>query len=116
MFASPDDLGNIASRLHCGDQITFVEKVASPPGIARIKYADGKEGFVSNAYLEAPVAAVGSGVSPPVLIYKPEPAYTQEARRDGLQGTVQLRITIDAGGNVGDVVEISNPLGEGLDQ
>jgi protein TonB len=82
----------------------------------RIQYADGKEGFVSDIYLEAPVTTVGKGVSPPVPIYSAEPAYTEEARHDRLQGTLRLLITIDSQGTIADVQEISEPLGDGLDQ
>ena len=33
----------------------------------------------------------------------PEPSYPMQARRRGLQGTVMLRVLVDAGGNVADV-------------
>jgi len=116
VFADPHDLGNVVARLHCGDQITFLGKVDSPPGFGRIQYADGKEGFVSNSYLELPVATIGNGVTAPVPIYKPEPGYTPQARHDGIEGTLTLMIVIDSQGNVIDVQESSEPLGEGLDQ
>ena len=56
VFAGPNDLGKVVARLRCGEHVTFLERVASPPGIDRIQYADGKEGFVSNSYLESPIA------------------------------------------------------------
>jgi TonB family protein len=112
VFAVPNDLGRILTNLRCGEKVTFVEKVTIPPGIDKIRYADGKEGFVSNAYLESSV----SNVTPPRAISKPQSPYTPEARRKRTQGIVQLWIVIDAQGNVSQVQESSKPLGDGLDE
>lgn len=59
--------------------------------------------------------SVGSGVSAPVPIYKPEPAYSEEARKAKYQGTVVLLIVVDAQGNVTDA-RVVKPLGMGLDE
>jgi len=61
------------------------------------------------------VYSVGGGVSAPVPIYKPDPAYSEEARKAKYQGTVVLWITIDAGGTVTDC-KVVKPLGMGLDE
>ena len=58
---------------------------------------------------------VGNGVSAPIAIYKPEPHYSEEARKAKWQGTVVLWIIVDAQGNVGDV-RVARPLGLGLDE
>lgn len=116
VFGSANDLGNIVTRLRCGERVIFLEKVVSPPGIDRIKYADGKEGFVSNSYLEVSVATPGGDVAAPKPLYKPDPGYTPEARRDKIEGTVTLSIVVDTLGNVSDVQESSGPLGGGLDK
>ncbi len=57
-----------------------------------------------------------AGVTPPLLDYNPEPAYTLQARHDKLEGEIQLRIVVDSHGNVTDAQEISKPLGDGLDE
>jgi TonB family protein len=116
VFAGPNDLGKVVARLRCGEHVTFLERVVSPPGIDRIQYAGGKEGFVSNSYLESAIATAVDGVTAPVPIFKPEPGYTPEARRDRIEGTLTLSIVVDTQGNVSAVQEISAPLGEGLDQ
>jgi TonB family protein len=116
VFAVPDDLGKVATRLRCGSYVTFLERVEAPPGIDKIRMPDGKEGYVGNSYLEAAIATPGKGVSAPVLVYKPEPQYTPEATRDRVSGTVELVIVIDAQGNVTDLQERSQPLGDGLDK
>jgi TonB family protein len=59
--------------------------------------------------------SVGGGVSAPVPIYKPEPAYSEEARKAKYQGTVVLWIIIDASGTVTDC-KVVKPLGLGLDE
>jgi len=61
------------------------------------------------------VFSVGGNVSAPVPIFKPEPPYTDEARKAKLQGIVVLLIIIDELGNVTDC-RIMKPLGMGLDE
>lgn len=55
------------------------------------------------------------GVGGPIAIYKPEPMYSEEARKAKYQGTVVLWIVVDAQGNVGNV-RVVKPLGLGLDE
>jgi TonB family protein len=59
--------------------------------------------------------SVGNGVSEPVPIYKPDPAYSEEARKAKYQGTVVLWIVVDAAGAVTDC-KVVKPLGLGLDE
>lgn len=59
--------------------------------------------------------SVGGGVSAPIPIYKPEPAYSEEARKAKYQGTVVLWIVVDASGAVTDC-RVVKPLGLGLDE
>ena len=61
------------------------------------------------------VYSVGGGVSAPIPIYKPEPAYSEEARKAKYQGTVVLWITVDTAGGVTDC-RVVKPLGLGLDE
>jgi TonB family protein len=61
------------------------------------------------------VYSVGGNVSAPIPIYKPEPAYSEEARKAKYQGTVVLWIVVDAQGNVNDC-RVVKPLGLGLDE
>jgi TonB family protein len=59
--------------------------------------------------------SVGNGVSAPVAIYSPEPAYSEEARKAKFGGIVLLWIVVDAQGIVRNV-RIAKPLGMGLDE
>ena len=58
---------------------------------------------------------IGGGVSAPVLIFKVEPEYSEEARKAKFQGTVRLAIVVDENGRVTDV-RVLRPLGLGLDE
>jgi TonB family protein len=61
------------------------------------------------------VYSVGGNVSAPIPIYKPDPPYSEEARKAKYQGTVIVLIVIDAQGNVLDC-KVVKPLGLGLDE
>jgi len=57
----------------------------------------------------------GRGVTPPQLLYKIEPEFSEEARKAKHQGVVVLAIEVDAGGNVRNV-RVRQSLGLGLDE
>jgi len=58
---------------------------------------------------------IGNGVSAPVAIYKPEPAYTPEAKDARIEGAVWLAIVIDENG-VPSEVAVKQSLEPSLDQ
>ncbi len=58
---------------------------------------------------------IGSGVREPVLIYKTLPNYTEEARRNRVEGIVMLEVVIRADGSV-DNARVVRGLGFGLDE
>ena len=55
------------------------------------------------------------GVTPPELIYKVEPEFSEEARKPKYQGVVLLAIEIDADGSVRNI-RVQRGLGLGLDE
>ncbi len=57
----------------------------------------------------------GGGVSNPVLIYAPDPEFSDEARRAKYQGVCVVGLIVDAQGNP-QRVRIVRPLGMGLDE
>jgi periplasmic protein TonB len=57
----------------------------------------------------------GRGVTPPELLYKVEPEFSEEARKAKHQGVVVLAIEVDANGQVRNV-RIRQGLGLGLDE
>jgi len=66
-------------------------------------------GFGGGAY------SVGGSVTAPIPIYKPEPPYSEEARKAKYQGTVVVLIVVDTQGSVTDA-RVVKPLGLGLDE
>lgn len=73
----------------------------------------------------APVAAggsratvydIGPDINPPVAIYQPQAPFTTAALNGRREGVVALDVTIDAQGSVVDLKQVSQPLGEGLDE
>jgi protein TonB len=57
----------------------------------------------------------GRGVTPPQLVYKVEPEFSEEARKAKYQGVVVLTIEVDSSGNVRNV-RVRQTLGLGLDE
>ena len=57
----------------------------------------------------------GSGITPPQVVREVRPDYTEEARRQGIEGDVVLEIVVKDDGSVGDV-RIIKGLGGGLDR
>ena len=56
---------------------------------------------------------VGDGVSPPKLIYAPDPEVTDKALRKKLNGSVTLSLTVDATGKAQDI-RVTRSFAEGL--
>lgn len=73
-------------------------------------YGPGEGGGVGGG-----VYRIGGGVTPPQLIYKVEPEYSDEARKAKYQGTVVLYVVIDEKGLPRDI-KVVRPLGLGLDE
>jgi protein TonB len=57
----------------------------------------------------------GLGVTPPQLVYKVEPEFSEEARKAKHQGLVVLTIEVDSSGNVRNI-RVRQSLGLGLDE
>jgi len=56
-----------------------------------------------------PVYRPGAGVTDPVAIDKPEPQYSEEARKAKLQGSVLLEVVVDEAGKV-RMAKVLRPL------
>ena len=66
-------------------------------------------GFGGGAY------RIGGGVSPPTVLSKVEPEYSEEARKAKWQGTVILQLVVDEHG-LPQQMKVTRSLGLGLDQ
>jgi TonB family protein len=56
-----------------------------------------------------------SGVVNPVALYKPDPDYSDDARKAKLQGTVVLEVVVDRDGRT-QIRKVLQSLGLGLDE
>ena len=61
------------------------------------------------------VYRIGGGVSMPLLMYKIDPEYSDEARKAKFQGTVVLTAIVDTDG-IAKNIKVMRPLGLGLDE
>jgi TonB family protein len=61
------------------------------------------------------VYRIGQGVKQPIVLEKPEPSYTEEAREARVNGTVKLEVVIRKNGIVSNIKVIKS-LGFGLDE
>ncbi len=66
-------------------------------------------GFRDGAY------SAGGGVSAPVLVFKTDPEYSEEARKSKYSGSVTLAIVVDTEGRARDI-HVTRSLGMGLDE
>jgi len=58
---------------------------------------------------------VGAGVSPPRVIYQPEPEFSEEARKAKFQGICTLALVVGADGRPSQI-RVQSSLGMGLDE
>ena len=73
------------------------------------------QGFYETAVREPLPVTVDPNNHPPKAIYSIDPDYSDQARRDRLQGIVTLAVTIDVQGLPTDI-KVVHSLGEGLDE
>jgi TonB family protein len=79
------------------------------------KSADMKKVAVRSSVSSSGAYRVGGGVSAPVLVFKSEPAYTEEARAAKYQGTVTLYVEVGTDGEAHNI-RVIRSLGLGLDE
>ena len=61
------------------------------------------------------VKHIGGGVKGPVIIYQPEPEFSEEARKAKFMGVVTVSIIVDANGRPQNV-HVMRGVGMGLDE
>ena len=62
-----------------------------------------------------PAATLEATSTPVAILYKPKPAYTEEGRKQGIDGEVRLEVLFSAAGQV-HVIRVLQGLGHGLDE
>ena len=108
---TPEDMVHSVPELWQGE-------LASQLGIHELKTRGARGENETDSKIENP-PNLGTlnkkNVSPPAVVYEPEPRYTDAARSRGLQGVVGLNIVVDKTGAVRNI-HIVHPLGMGLDE
>jgi protein TonB len=105
--------GVVPEKLRPLTDLTIINLEGEPPPEEALAGDEAPEG----AAVPAPAAAVpaepASGlVEPAAILTRVDPAYPDLARRAGIEGTVELEVTIDAAGKVTDVEVVRGlPLG-----
>ena len=72
-------------------------------------------GYGGGRFDDGGVFRVGGGVTSPVVVYRVEPQYSEEARKARYQGTVVLQAIVRRDGTI-DIVRVVRSLGFGLDE
>jgi len=105
----PASIGDPSSQLHNGALGTNggIGIGDGPPGPGIGPASPGIPGVYSNP--------PGGKITPPVLIHKEDPEFSEPARKAKYQGTVLLAIDIDIGGRPRNV-RVVRGLGLGLDE
>jgi TonB family protein len=102
------ELSGCTLTFRAGPTNALVAKEANPPLTARPERA-------APATAKDAAVRVGNGVSAPVVLYKVDPEYSEEARKAALAGTVVLQLVVDSSGHARDF-RVVRSLGLGLDE
>jgi TonB family protein len=102
-LASGDQKGAEEDRLKVVQTVS--ERTPEPLGAK----SQGQTQIPQSAY------SVGDGVSAPVPLFKPDPEYSEVARKARLRGTVTLQLIVDSLGGTRDI-RVLRSLGLGLDE
>jgi TonB family protein len=86
------------------------------PGASAAEVAQGRPRlFVTVNGVREPVYRAGDAVKPPLVVSNPPPEYSEEARRDHVEGVVKLGMVVTSEGNV-TLIHVLRSLGHGLDE
>ncbi len=72
-------------------------------------------GFGAGGAYGGDVFRPGNGVSMPVVVFKVEPEYSEDARKSKYSGVVVLSVVVDKNGHTKDI-HVIHSLGMGLDE
>jgi TonB family protein len=105
------DRGTIASAGFCEGVVGGTGKPGSHGTVAQASFGNDEYG----AAAARPVRQEETPTTPIVVLDKPLPEYTAEARRLRIEGDVTLKVRFSASGQV-EVLGVVNGLGHGLDE
>lgn len=115
---------HVEKKIEDGDTVTAIRPIfesifVRPDEDLRPMLPDYWEGDIktedSRASEPTPEKLPSKVVKPPRVVYSPDPTYTREASKFGLEGTSVLTIVVNPNGTA-DRIVIVRPLGLGLDE
>ena len=102
--------------LRSGSTEVYAFSILTGKGEMSIDQLNAQDAVEINERLRADLKRCGAtGAEGIEILEKPRPAYTEEARRLRVEGTVQLRVVFSASGQL-HVVSVVKGLGHGLDE
>jgi TonB family protein len=104
--------GSVATAGFGNDAEISVGSKGSRP---EVKQGSFETAAVGSAVPGAKQTGTPTDVQPVVILSKPDPVYSDEARRLGLEGEVLVEVVFLASGQV-KVLRVTNGLGHGLDE
>jgi protein TonB len=125
IVAPPDSVLPQVNMAQYGDPLARLGSLSNGPGSGG-GIGNGRGGGVGNGVgagvgpgsgggFGGGVFRIGGGVSAPVLVFKVEPEYSDEARKAKYQGTVLLYVEVDPAGRP-TRIQVQRSLGFGLDE
>ena len=96
----------------------FPPEFAAIPGVVASSEESPEASAASDVEVktsDSPVARIGKGVTPPKVVSRNEPPFSDEARRAKYQGTAVVSLIVDKTGQARNI-RVVNPLGFGLDR
>ncbi len=115
--AKPEDAGETATVEQTAQRWTFEPATADGnprPASGAILMECNGTGATENDRAGAAMRA-GNGVTPPDLIFKVEPDYSEAARKAKLQGDITLSLIVEPDGRPSNI-RVTRGLGSGLDE
>jgi TonB family protein len=112
-MAIPEEFGGEYLKLRCHFYLNAGRRI-------RLVSRGAREAGSADTADNIPTAGKGTihgdgGFTKPRLIYGPSPEFSEEARKAKVEGTIELKVTVDASGDVDDA-RVTNGLGSGLDE
>lgn len=94
---------------------TFVARYTAVGQGSGVGYGSGSGGPVAAAFQRSDVFSVGNGTTPPSVLSKVDPEYSEEARAAKYSGSVMLSVVVGTDGRADDI-NVVKSLGLGLDE
>jgi TonB family protein len=110
--SSPDEASETVVVLPCGSDVLVLAR--QNEDWAKVRTGEEREGYVQVRYLHPLTANSLTPIVPPKILVATDPNYSDEARKKGIEGSVQVAFILGKDGEPHDVI-VKRSLGHGLD-